>query len=96
MDSTVLYHDENSGSGQADVAFLIPTLAFSGVGADEYVYLYAKMGTTRGFETGSGYEEFVMASVVPVPEVSSVVPLALFFGGVGFHYLGRWRRKAVA
>src|SRR6478672_11078633 len=37
-DSYVLYDDLNSGSGQADIAFFIPTSAFAGVKSTDYIY----------------------------------------------------------
>lgn len=100
-DSYILYDDQNSGSGQGDIAFFIPVSAFAGANPSDYVYMYQQWGlhVSADFDgsTQGGFEETAIAcGIVPIPEVSTVFPLALVLGGVvGSTYLRR-RRPAVA
>ncbi len=105
-DSFLKYDDQNSGSGEGDIAFFIPTAAFydpASLGlnlpvakSSDYLYLYAQFGAniSADYETGGGYEEFWTGrGMTPVPEPSAVVPLAgiLVLAGMQFH-----RRRRVA
>jgi hypothetical protein len=101
--TTIRYDDRNSGSGQADIAFLIPISAFGGALPLDYVILYAEFGysTDAGFDgrTDSGFEEFKTAPgiIVNVPEVTSLLPLTGILGLVlGARHLRRPRRSARA
>lgn len=93
-DSYVLYDDLNSGSGEADIAFFIPVSAFAGVKSTDYIYMYQAWGghVSADYMTDGGFEETFSVKVVPVPEVSTALPLALVLGGVvGATHLRRRR-----
>lgn len=107
-DSFIKYDDQNSGSGEGDIAFFIPTAAFydpASLGLNlpvakstDYLYLYAQFGAniSADFETGGGYEEFWTAQgLTPVPEVSTAVPLAGILLLAGLHFQRRRRSGAV-
>ena len=86
-DSYLLYDDQNSGSGQGDIAFFIPASAFIGVSATDYIYMYQQWGghVSADFDgtTDGGFEETAIGQgVVPVPEISSLLPLGLVLGSV--------------
>ncbi len=46
------------GSGQSDIAVLIPNSAFVNDGVDRFVYLYSEMGVQSGWGANSGFEEW--------------------------------------
>jgi len=80
-DNWILYDDRNHGSGQADIAFLIPTSAFAGAADTDFVYMYQKFGEHAGADvvfgdgsTEGGFEETRFGGFM-VPEVSTVGPL---------------------
>lgn len=99
-DSYILYDDQNSGSGQADIAFFIPAASFlTGTNAakpTDYVYMYQKFGVhvSADFDgsTQGGFEETsIGVGVTPIPEVPAALPLAGVLGGIiGFTH---WRRR---
>lgn len=100
-DSYIKYNDLNSGSGQADIAFFIPTSAFIGASASDYVYMYqlfgAHISASENFDgtTQGGFEETRIGVAVPVPEVSTFVPLtSVLFGVIGVGYIRRRRSAA--
>lgn len=100
-DSYLLYDDQNSGSGQGDIAFFIPTSAFIGASATDYIYMYQHWGghVSADFDgsTDGGFEETAIAQgVVPVPEISSILPLGLVLGSVVAAQRFRFRRRRVA
>lgn len=102
-DNTVRYTDGNSGSGQADIAFLIPISAFGGALPTDFVILYAEFGyaNSPSFNgvTNAGFEEFSIAPgiIVNIPEVASVLPLMGVLGMMlGGRHLRRTRRSARA
>jgi hypothetical protein len=85
-DSWVMYDDLNHGSGQADIAFLVPASAFAGVPNSQYVYMYQKFGEHEAADnlpsgTEGGFEEtrfggsFSVPPPTPVPEPSTAIPL---------------------
>lgn len=87
-DSTVLldYGRNSSGSGTADMAFLVPLDAFKGVSSTDYIYLYSKFGGDldgRGNQASgadAGFEEWASgkaANQVPIPEPSSTMLIGL-------------------
>lgn len=86
-DSYILYDDANSGSGQGDIAFFIPTSAFLGASPTDYVYMYqmwgAHVSANFDYNTGGGFEETAIGyGVVPIPEFTSILPLGLVLGAV--------------
>jgi hypothetical protein len=102
-DSYILYDDQNSGSGQADIAFFIPTSAFAGVKSTDYIYMYQLWGghVAADFDgtTQGGFEETFSRSVTPtkaVPEVSTALPLTLVLGSLIGMTQFRRRRSSVA
>ena len=46
------------GSGQADIAVLVPDSLFINDGTDRFVYLYSAFGAQSGWEAGGGFEEW--------------------------------------
>jgi hypothetical protein len=85
VDNWVAYDDLNHGSGQADIAVLVPASAFAGVADSQYVYMYQKWGehvAADDLPVGSqgGFEETRLGGVAnvvkPVPEPSIGIPLA--------------------
>lgn len=104
-DNYIKYDDKNSGSGQSDIAFFIPTASFlTGPNAarfDDYVYMYQMFGKNISAEfdaaTGGGFEETRIGPGKPlnvIPEVSSILPLAGLLGMVvSAHH---WRRRRTA
>jgi uncharacterized repeat protein (TIGR01451 family) len=46
------------GSGQADIAILVPDSLFINDGTDRFVYLYSAFGAQAGWDTGGGFEEW--------------------------------------
>jgi hypothetical protein len=97
-DSYIKYDDLNSGSGQADIAFFIPTAAFIGAKSTDYVYMYQMFGGSiaANYTTQGGFEETrIGGSVTPVPEITTVGPLAGLFGLlIGTNVLYRRRRPS--
>jgi hypothetical protein len=101
QDSYIKYNDLNSGSGEGDIMFFIPTTAFftdgflglNSANMNDYVYLYAKFGSNIAADTMTqgGYEEFwTVKNVAAVPEPSAVIPLMGVLGAAfGMH---RWRK----
>ena len=93
--NSVFYVDQNRGSGQADIAYYIPTSLFAGAKPTDYVYTYQQFGHAQG-----GFEEtsLGMGGAV-VPEVSSLIPASgVLLLIVGLPYARRLlrRRGAVA
>ena len=88
-DSYIKYDDLNSGSGQADIAFFVPTSSFLTASLTDYVYMYQKFGSNFSADTllnsQGGFEETSLGGGVsfnPVPEVGSLVPLIAVLGAV--------------
>lgn len=85
----------NSGSGSGDMYAYIPTSAFSGVSNSDFIYMYCRFGDQASADGTSegGFEEWSLAAS-PVPEVSSLVPIAGLIGMVGLSGILRRRRLA--
>ncbi len=84
-DNYLLYDDINSGSGQSDIAFFIPTAAFAGASSSSYVYMFQQFGAYKAADydavSQGGFEETRIAvGVRPVPEPSALIPLAGLLG----------------
>lgn len=87
----VLYDDQHSGSGTADIGIWIPASLFAGHSPSEYVYMYQRWGNTDGNSTEGGFEEtFRAAGAVPIPELSTFFPLIGLLAAVfSTHFLRR-------
>lgn len=92
-DSYIKYDDMNSGSGQADIAFFIPTSYFltgpNAASGTDYVYMYQKFGSNYSADltltTEGGFEETSNGngvSFTPVPEPGAFIPLMAVLGAV--------------
>jgi uncharacterized repeat protein (TIGR01451 family) len=46
------------GSGQSDIAVLVPDSAFINDGVDRFVYLYSEVGVQNGWDAGGGAEQW--------------------------------------
>jgi uncharacterized repeat protein (TIGR01451 family) len=46
------------GSGQSDIAVLVPDSLFVNDGTDRFVYLYSAFGAQSGWDAGGGFEEW--------------------------------------
>ena len=94
-DNQVLFDaGRNHGSGSGDAFFYIPASAFAGVGADEFIYMYVKMGDSDD-ETAGGFEEFALVkNMTPVPEMSALFPIVGLLVAVGSTHILRRRRMA--
>jgi hypothetical protein len=56
---------------------LIPTSDFSGAKTSDFVYLYAHFGNSDASE--SGFEEWALVNVAPIPETDALFPITGFF-----------------
>jgi hypothetical protein len=84
----------NSGSGSGDAFFYIPASAFAGVNANDYIYMYVKMGDSDDTSAG-GFEEFTLVrNMTPVPEMSALFPIVGLLVAVGSTHILRRRRMA--
>ena len=83
---TLLYDDLNSGSGQGDVAFFIPTSILSGVATSDFFYLYQEFGNFGPpYSSNSGFEETRHGgdlTFVPIPETNALMPILAVLGVV--------------
>jgi uncharacterized repeat protein (TIGR01451 family) len=50
------------GSGQSDIAVLIPDSSFVNDGIDRFVYLYSEFGVQSGWYAGGGFEEWGLSA----------------------------------
>ena len=97
VNNYILYDDANSGSGEADIAFFIPTTAFTGLSPETIIYMYQHFGSYYSSDatasTQGGFEETRLAvNIRPIPEPSAILPLA---GVLGFALTSRrlFRRR---
>jgi hypothetical protein len=97
-DTFIKYDDANSGSGQGDIAFFVPTSAFLSAGANDYIYMYQHWGSlyeaNKDFTAQGGFEETAIGagvSFTPVPETSALLPL---LGVLGVAIAGPYLRRA--
>ena len=84
--TTLLYDDLNTGSGQGDIAFFIPTSALAGVASTDYFYLYQQFGGAGGpYSSDSGFEETRHGgdlTFIPIPETNAIFPILAVLGVV--------------
>lgn len=85
--NTIIYdYKGNSGSGQGDIAFLIPTSVLAGVNANDYFYMYQEWGGFGpAYSSDAGYEETRHGgdiTFVPIPETNAIFPILAVLGVV--------------
>jgi hypothetical protein len=84
-DSHVLLdYNLNSGSGQGDMLFLLPTSALGGVAGTDFLYLYSKFGVTASAEAEAGFEEWSIREgqpIIPLPPAALIGGLGLLTAG---------------
>jgi len=76
-DSVILDASRNHGSGSGDMYAYIPTSDFSAAKTSDFVYLYAHFGNTDASQ--SGFEEWALVNVAPIPEMDALLPIIGFF-----------------
>ena len=67
----------NHGSGSGDMYAYIPTSDFSAAETSDFVYLYAHFGNSDASQ--SGFEEWALVNVAPIPEIDALFPIIGFF-----------------
>jgi hypothetical protein len=78
-DNSVIYNDQQHGSGSADINIFIPVSDFAGVKPSDYVYMYQAWGSPD--TSNGGFEETALISgVVPVPEIAPSSVICGFLG----------------
>jgi len=91
--NSVLYNDQNTGSGGGDINIYIPVSAFAGTQQSDYVYMYQRWGNTDASQ--GGFEETALIrGLAPVPEMSSLFPIVGLIVAVGSTSILRRRRAA--
>jgi hypothetical protein len=93
--NTVLFDaGRNHGSGSGDAYLYIPTSAFAGTNANDFVYMYVNFGNAD-MTTAGGFEEFTLVrNLAPVPEMSALFPVLGLLVAVGSTSILRRRRMA--
>jgi len=92
--NVVLYDDQHSGSGTADISIYIPVSFFAGAQATDFVYMYQRWGNTAGSE--GGFEETALIDGFVIPELSSFFPIIGLLVAVGSTHILRRRRMTRA
>jgi hypothetical protein len=91
--NSVLYNDQNTGSGGGDINIYIPISAFAGATANDYVYMFQRWGNTDSSQ--GGFEETALIhGFTPVPEMSALFPIVGLLVAVGSTRVLRRRRMA--
>lgn len=92
-DNTVLYNDQQSGSGAGDVNIFIPVEFFAGTQQNDYVYMYQLWGNADASD--GGFEETsLIAGITPVPELNALFPIVGLMVAVGSTHVLRRRKQA--
>lgn len=96
--NSVLYNDQQHGSGSGDMNIFIPVSLFAGHSPDEYIYMYQRWGNSDDHGTQGGFEETWLANgVVPIPELSTFFPLiGLLVAVFSTHFLRRRQLARIA
>jgi hypothetical protein len=94
-DNTVTFDAaRNHGSGSGDAFLYIPTSAFAGTNANDFVYMYVNFGNAD-MTTAGGFEEFTLVrNLAPVPEMSALFPIVGLLVAVGSTSILRRRRMS--
>lgn len=91
--NSVLYNDQNRGSGESDINIYIPVANFAGAQPNDFVYMYQRWGNTDSTE--GGFEETrLIAGITPIPEMSTFFPIVGLLVAVGSTHILRRRRMA--
>ena len=91
--NTVLYNDQQSGSGSGDIDIFIPTSLFAGTKGSDYVYMYQLWGNADA--TAGGFEETrLIAGITPIPELNALFPIVGLMVAVGSTHVLRRRKQA--
>jgi hypothetical protein len=80
--NTLRYDDQQHGSGSGDVNIFIPVSLFANAGPNDYVYMYQFWGNAD-FSQGGFEETAIRSGVVPIPEVSTFLPILALFAAIG-------------
>ena len=91
--NSVLYDDQNSGSGSGDIDIYIPVSLFAGTQANDYVYMYQLWGNADGMTAG-GFEETRLIRGTPIPELNALFPIVGLMVAVGSTHVLRRRKQA--
>jgi hypothetical protein len=94
--NTVIYNDQQSGSGSGDIDIFIPVSAFAGTKSTDYVYMYQFWGGADTTTEGGFEETRLIAGVTPIPEMSALFPIVGLVVAVGSTHVLRRRRMAKA
>ncbi len=94
--NTVLYNDQQSGSGSGDIDIFIPVSAFAGTQPSDYVYMYQFWGNSDASTEGGFEETRLIAGITPVPEMSALFPIVGLVVAVGSTHALRRRKMAKA
>ena len=94
--NTVLYNDQQSGSGSGDIDIFIPASYFAGTKSNDYVYMYQFWGGADTTTEGGFEETSLIAGITPVPEMSALFPIVGLMVAVGSTHVLRRRRMAKA
>lgn len=94
-DSEILMdYSLNSGSGSGDLFAYIPVSAFSGAGANDYVYLFSQFGAKGGvYATNAGFEEWAVQKVNSPPTLVPEGGVTGALMGLGLLGLVGFRRR---
>jgi hypothetical protein len=80
--NTLRYDDQQHGSGSGDINIFIPVSLFANAGPNDYVYMYQFWGNAD-FTQGGFEETAIRSGVVPIPEVSTFLPIVALLAAIG-------------
>ncbi|HEV2803387.1 MAG TPA: hypothetical protein VGW57_00520 [Chthoniobacterales bacterium] len=92
--NSVLYNDQNTGSGGGDINIYIPVSNFAGTNANDYVYMYQRWGNADAMTQGGFEETSLIRGLAPVPEMSAFFPIVGLLVAVGSTSILRRRRMS--
>jgi hypothetical protein len=92
--NSVLYNDQNTGSGGGDINIYVPVSDFAGANANDYVYVYQRWGSADAMTQGGFEETSLIRGLAPVPEMSALFPIVGLLVAVGSTHILRRRRMA--
>jgi len=85
--NTILYdYKMNSGSGEGDIAFIVPKALFGDASSTDFFYLYQEFGGFGpAYNSEAGFEETRHAgdvTFIPIPETNGLMPILAVLGVV--------------